>query len=276
VSVLSLFFYFSLALLAYTESHASSPTDLLDNATSSSEISLKSAETLRSSFLSTPRAIARPDDFDADSPTDSTPDDEKKTMKGLVSASDLLVPTYEEGGVEYDAELLLSPLNLDRKEAVLAADDVPLNLTFIRKYFKGCNVITAEDGVEVVEKARKAASIGTQIKVAFIDFFMPKQNGNIAATQIRDMDFDGIKPYQNTIFICVSATPGDALPYEIKDMEAWLAGALRGTDQVFHQIIGKIDTPLKAKTTITFVNGLLDRIASYQLGLLDIGVIAAK
>ena len=275
VNIFSLFFYFSLTLLAHTVGHASSPDDALDNATSSSEISLKSAGTLGSSFLSTPRAIARTDDFDADSPTDATPDDEKKTMKGAVSVYNLLASLLaeEESDEDEDAFTVASPLNAVRKDPIIAADDEGVHRKLLGRHFNKYTILTAENGREAIEKARGFALKGTSVKLFLFDFRMGDPDGGETALQVRDMEVTSEKPFQNSIFICVSSTPDDATPYRIKNLRNWFIPGSKDPKEVFHLVRGKIDTPLKAQEVIVFVNELLDKLASFQLGLLD---LAAK
>ncbi|MBY0462725.1 MAG: hypothetical protein K2Q34_06055, partial [Alphaproteobacteria bacterium] len=193
MNIFSLFFYFSLTLLAHTVGHASSPADAFDNATSSSEISLKSAGTLGSSFLSTPRAIARTDDFDADSPTDSTPDDEKKTMKGTVSAYDLLVSALEDEESDEDEAVssVFSPLNAAKKDSIIAADDEGVHRKFLKRSFNKFTILTAENGTEAIDKARDFAAKRIPVRLFLFDFRMGAPDGGETALRVRDLEITG-------------------------------------------------------------------------------------
>ena len=162
---------------------------------------------------------------------------------------------------------MFSPLSSEN--VILAADDVSTSFTHIRRHFKGYEIIEAANGDEAVEKAREAAMAGTPIKLFLMDFRMPRRNGGQASVAIRDIEVKGKKPYENSIFICLSATPEDAAPYQIKDLDGSLSGRERDPLEVFHQVRGKIEKPKDAKDVLEFTNRLLVRAFTFAGEAMD-------
>ena len=86
----------------------------------------------------------------------------------------------------------------------LVVDDYPINLELIKEMLEmmGCNVDSAEDGLEALELHNKNA-----YDIIFMDIQMPNMDGYEATKQIRDAE--GKKIHTPIIAITANALSGD-------------------------------------------------------------------
>lgn len=286
MNIVSLFFYFYLALLSGIASYASDP-DIVPSSTD-----ITPAGSVATSFRSTPRlspaGVGTSEIEGEDSGLDldrflavsiQESDESAVLMKGPLSppsALDTSCAESEGGDDDSDASALASPLNLHRKDTILTADDQSIHHTCTKRFLKMYTIQTAQNGTEAIALATEAASSRTPIKLFLLDFRMGHPDGGQTALRIRDIEFAGQKPFLNSIYVCVSSTPDDAKPYLIKDLDNCFSSALRKPEEVFHDVREKINTPQRAQDVISFANALLSKLASQQLGLLDGTAVSAK
>ncbi|MBY0280595.1 MAG: hypothetical protein K2W94_00340 [Alphaproteobacteria bacterium] len=255
--IVSLFFCFSLTLLAHTEGQASQATTL-----SALPGELFSGTNRTSGSFLLASTVAKNGDFDGS----LTDDDKAKTMQGTVSTYGLLVQASPEEKEGYSGvSVVFSPLA--KKDSIVATDDEPVHRRLLGRSFKEFPIVMAENGIEAIDKATDFARKGIPVKLFLFDFRMGAPDGGETALQVRDIEHDGQKSFQNSIFICVSSTPDDAISCTIKDLSRWFVPGSKSQKEVFHRVRGKVDSPAKAREVVTFVNELLDALASYQLGV---------
>lgn len=109
-----------------------------------------------------------------------------------------LIDILDEANLEEQIEIALEPVpkkvfedaELVKQVKILVAEDHPMNRklleTFVRKY--GADVYLAENGVEAVNVIKK----NPDIKLIFMDIFMPEKNGIEATVEIRKDGYSGV------------------------------------------------------------------------------------
>lgn len=121
------------------------------------------------------------------------------------------------------------PSFLKRGDTIMALEDSALSLKMLSMRLKGLgfNVIDVPYGIDAYKSALQAAEQGTEIHLFLFDFNVPfaekdkesykdqpELNGGQTARSIRQITLNDKKPFEKSIFVCLTATPNDAEEYQ--------------------------------------------------------------
>jgi two-component system, OmpR family, alkaline phosphatase synthesis response regulator PhoP len=135
----------------------------------------------------------------------------------------------------------------DKKWKVLIADDEPDILEILNYNLtnEGYEVITAKDGDDALEKARK-----NQPDLIVLDVMMPRKSGVEVCRILR-----GMRPFRDTLIIFLTA---------VNDEVSEIRGLETGADDY-------ISKPVSPRVFISRVNALFRRVIKEDAGILNIG-----
>ena len=152
----------------------------------------------------------------------------KGTPRGTPKNLSSFNSSYESLGAKLphilDKDLVLGSPN--KPKVALVVDDEPFIVGFLEQYLDmiGFEVYTANDGTSAIDVCTGLLAAGVKLDIVFLDYYMPRMNGDICAKILRDPKFEPV--LGSTIIIGLTAHRDEMI-------KAQCLGA--GMDSVFYK-----------------------------------------